>query len=106
MPKASRISDEANCPSDSHGKICCPHNVTGPAINGSPNVNINGLKALRLNDPGTHSECCGSNTWNCTEGSSTVFINGLPAVRQGDKTTHCGGTGNMVSGSDNVSIGG
>lgn len=48
MPAAARLTDDANCPSDSHGNICCPHNVTGPATDGSPDVNINGLKALRL----------------------------------------------------------
>ena len=46
MPAAARLTDKANCPSDSHGNICCSHNVTGPAIDGSPDVNINGLKAL------------------------------------------------------------
>lgn len=105
MPKAARITDQSNCPSDSHGNDCCPHNVTGPAITGSDNVNINGLKALRVGDTGTHSGCCGSNTWKCSVGSSTVFINGLPAVRQGDQTTHCGGTGTIITGSDDVYIG-
>lgn len=106
MPAAARLTDKANCPSDNHGNICCSHNVTGPAIDGSPDVNINGLKALRLGDPGRHSACCGSNTWNCAEGNSTVFINGKPAVRLGDKTTHCGGTGKIVTASDDVNIGG
>ena len=106
MPAAARLTDDANCPSDSHGNICCPHNVTGPAIDGSPDVNINGLKALRLGDPGIHGACCGSNTWVCSQGSLTVFINGKPAVRLGDKTTHCGGTGKIITASDNVNIGG
>ena len=106
MPNAARVSDKSNCENDSHGNICCPHNVTGPAINGSPNVYINTLKALRLNDSGVHSACCGPNTWNCSQGSSTVYINGLPAIRKGDKTTHCGGIGNIISGSEDVFIGG
>ena len=105
MPQAARLTDKSNCPSDSHGNICCPHNVTGPSTKGSPNVFINGLSALRVGDPGIHSGCCGPNTWQCSEGSSTVFINGLPAVRQGDKTTHCGGTGKIISGSEDVLIG-
>lgn len=105
MAKAARLGDKANCPADSHGNLCCPHNVTGPAIKGSSNVNINGLPALRLGDPGIHATCCGSNTWECSEGSSTVFINGLPAVRMGDMTTHCGGIGKIISGSPNVNIG-
>lgn len=105
MPKAARVTDSSNCPSDSHGNICCPHNVTGPAINGSTNVFINGLGALRVGDKGTHTGCCGSNEWKCSEGSLTVFINGKPAVRVGDTTTHCGGKGVIISGSENVLIG-
>lgn len=42
MPAAARLGDRSNCPSDSHGNKCCPHNVTGPATEGSPNVFING----------------------------------------------------------------
>lgn len=106
MPAAARINDKANCPSDSHGNICCPHNVTGPATSGSSDVNINGLKALRLGDSGVHSNCCGSNTWKCSKGSSSVFINGKPAARLGDTTNHCGGTGHIITGSNNVFIGG
>ncbi len=105
MSNAARQGDNSHCPLDSHGKICCPHNVKGPAINGSSNVLINGQKALRLGDTGEHSMCCGSNTWECTSGSDTVFINGKPAVRLGDPTTHCGGTGKIVEGSTNVFIG-
>lgn len=105
MPSAARLNDNANCPSDSHGNICCSHNVTGPATSGSPNVFINGRNALRVGDDGVHSACCGSNTWKCVQGSSTVFINGLPAVRLGDQTQHCGGTGKIISGSDDVFIG-
>lgn len=106
MPAAARLNDRANCPSDSHGRICCPHNVVGPATEGSPDVFINGQPALRLGDKGQHSSCCGSNTWRCAEGSSTVFINGRPAVRLGDRTDHCGGTGSIIEGSDDVFIGG
>lgn len=105
MAKAARMTDNANCPSDSHGNRCCPHNVTGPAVSGSPNVNINGLKALRVGDNGVHSACCGSNTWVASEGSDTVFVNGKPLVRFGDKTNHCGGIGKIITGSDNVFVG-
>ena len=105
MPKAARLTDKSNCPSDSHGRKCCPHNVTGPSTTASQNVNINGLGALRVGDSGTHSTCCGPNTWKCVEGSSTVFINGKPAVRLGDMTSHCGGTGKIITGSDDVIIG-
>lgn len=105
MPQAARLTDKANCPSDSHGLICCSHNVTGPAITGSSNVFINNLSALRVGDKGIHSKCCGSNTWKCIKGSPTVFINGIPAVRVGDTTQHCGGKGKIITGSDNVNIG-
>lgn len=105
MPQAARVTDKSNCPADSHGNKCCPHNVTGPAIQGSSTVFINGLPALRVGDPGIHAQCCGPNTWKCSKGSSTVFINGLPAVRKGDMTTHCGGIGKIISGSENVIIG-
>ena len=106
MPAAARVGDNANNPADSHGKRCCPHNVTGPATSGSPNVFTNGRSALRIGDPGVHSSCCGPNTWNCSGGSGSVFINGKPAVRKGDSTSHCGGGGHMIQGSGDVFIGG
>ena len=106
MPKAAKVGDNAHNPADSHGKPCCPHGVTGPAIAGSPDVFVNSKNSLRIGDPGVHSACCGANTWNCAAGSSTVFINGIAAVRIGDMTAHCGGSGKMVTGSNDVFIGG
>ena len=106
MPKVSRVNDKAMCPSDSHGKKCCSHGVIGPAVDGSPDVFVNNQPVLRLGDPGTHSSCCGPNTWKCAEGSSTVLVNNRPIVRMGDATSHCGGTGKMVEGSPNVIVGG
>lgn len=106
MPAAAKVGDNAHCPSDSHGRDCCPHSVTGPATTGSPDVTINGQGALRVGDAGTHSSCCGGNSWECAEGSGTVFINGIPAVRVGDATKHCGGSGVIISGSGDVIIGG
>ena len=79
-----RLGDQANCPADVHGKNCCPHNVTGPAVTASPNVFINGKPALRVGDTGVHSACCGPNTWVCVEGSARVRVNGIPLVRLGD----------------------
>ncbi len=104
MPGACRVGDDAYCPSDSHGCPGCSHPVQGPAVGGSPNVNINGMPALRVGDPGIHSSCCGANTWKAAQGSPNVFINGKPAVRLGDQTQHCGGMGNMVAASGNVFI--
>lgn len=106
MPAAARIGDKAQCPADGHGCPGCPHSVVGPAVSGSPDVQINGRGALRLNDPGVHAACCGPNTWKAAAGSSTVFINGKPAVRMGDMTQHCGGVGKIIEGSNNVDIGG
>lgn len=106
MPEAARVGDMARCPSDAHGCPGCSHSVIGPAVSGSGNVQINGRPALRLNDPGIHAACCGSNSWNAMQGSSTVLINGMPAVRRGDMTRHCGGLGKMIEGSHNVIIGG
>lgn len=105
MPPACHKTNLANNPADSHGNPCCPHNVTGPSVGGSPNVFIHGQPALRVGDPGVHSSCCGPNTWNNAEGSATVFINGIPAVRLGDATAHCGGTGKMITASPTVSFG-
>ena len=106
MPKQSRVGDDAVCPSDSHGDICCSHSVRGPGIDGSPDVLANGQKVLRVQDPGKHSSCCGANSWVVAKGSRTVFFNGIPAARVGDDTTHCGGKGALVIGSDNVITGG
>lgn len=105
MPPVSRVGDKANCPADSHGKKCCAHNVTGPAVSGSPDVSINGQAVLRIGDPGVHSACCGPNTWQTAAGSATVVVNGMPVVRFGDATSHCGGSGTMIEGSNDVSIG-
>jgi uncharacterized Zn-binding protein involved in type VI secretion len=92
-------------PLDSHGCPACPHPVAGPAIQGSPDVNVNRRPALRVDDPGIHAACCGANTWTAAKGSATVFINGKSAHRIGDQTRHCGGMGQLVEGSPNVIVG-
>jgi len=106
MPKQSRVGDNAHCPSDSHGCLCCSHSVTGPGVKGSPNVLVNGKEAMRIGDPGKHSSCCGPNTWVVAGGSKTVFFNGIQAARVDDSTTHCGGSGALIVGSDTVITGG
>lgn len=106
MPPQSRLGDKSQVPADAHGCPGCPHSCIGPAIQGSPNVNVNSRPALRVTDVGIHAACCGPNMWTAAAGSGTVFINGLKAHRQGDKDTHCGGTGQMVEGSGNVITGG
>jgi uncharacterized Zn-binding protein involved in type VI secretion len=93
-------------PADAHGCPVCPHPVTGPARKGSPDVKTNMLDQMRVGDPGIHMLCCGPNKWNVAAGSSTVFVNNIKAARMGDKTSHCGGSGNAVTASPNVFIGG
>ena len=108
MPAAARRTDISMCPGDSHGNICCAHSVKGPAISGSPDVLVAGEAQLRATgvDNGVHSGCCGPNTWVTLQGSTSVFVNDLPAVRLGDATTHCGGSGSIITGANNVIIGG
>lgn len=106
MKPVGRVGDVGQCPSDSHGCPSCPHSVQGPAVSGSSNVLINNVPALRQGDPGTHSSCCGANTWIAAGGSATVLINGKMTFRQGDPTAHCGGSGQLMQGSGDVVAGG
>lgn len=105
MPPQARLGDKALIPADAHGCVACPHTASGPAVAGSPNVNVNGRPAIRVDDPGIHTACCGGNTWNAQTGSKSVFINGKPAHRLGDIVRHCGGTGKCIEGSGNVIVG-
>jgi uncharacterized Zn-binding protein involved in type VI secretion len=106
MADAARVSDMGKVDADKHGCPACPHKAIGPAIQGSPNVNINSLPAIREGDKGFHAVCCGPNMWTATAGSGSVFINGKAAHRKGDAQEHCGGSGKMDGGSSNVNIGG
>ncbi|MBI5706957.1 MAG: PAAR domain-containing protein [Armatimonadetes bacterium] len=84
-------------PACAHGCPACPHTVIGPVTSGSPTVRINGQPAARVGDVGTHTACCGPNTFRIEEGDSQVLIDGKPAARIGDKTKHCGGAGKLVA---------
>jgi uncharacterized Zn-binding protein involved in type VI secretion len=108
MPAAARQGDISMNPADAHGCLICPHSVSGPATTGSGDVMVAGSPQLRASgmDQGVHAACCGPNTWMTLQGSSTVFVNDQPAVRLGDTTTHCGGVGSVITGADNVIIGG
>jgi uncharacterized Zn-binding protein involved in type VI secretion len=106
MASLGRLGDISQATSDNHGCIACPHPVSGPAIVGSPNVNVNGRAALRVGDSGVHAACCGPNQWTAQVGSATVFINGKGAHRQGDAVKHCGSIGRLTNGSPDVSAGG
>jgi uncharacterized Zn-binding protein involved in type VI secretion len=90
---------------DNHGCPGCPHVVSGPAIAGSRNVNVNGRAALNVGATGVHV-CCAGGQWTAQVGSTTVFINGQGAHRQGDAVKHCDTLGVMLSGSPDVSAGG
>jgi uncharacterized Zn-binding protein involved in type VI secretion len=105
MPPQARLGDKALITADAHGCVACPHTASGPAVAGSPNVNVNGRPAIRVDDPGIHTACCGGNTWNAQTGSKSVFINGKPAHRLGDVVRHCGGVGKCIEGSGNVFVG-
>ncbi len=86
----------AFCQADAHGCLSCPHTTVG-FINGSAaDVTINGLPAAVVGDNGTHTTCCGPNTFELIEGDPNVLINGKQAVLLGAKTRHCGGTGTVV----------
>lgn len=106
MPGQGRVGDRSQAPLDAHGCPSCPHPVVGPAVQGSPNVMVNGMPAVRLGDQGLHTACCGPNKWTAVKGSATVFINHMPAHRLGDLDAHCGGVGQLIEGSPNVIVGG
>lgn len=107
MPLAARVGDQARCPSCSHGCPGCGHEGIGEAKVGSPDAFINNKPIVRVGDAGVHSSatCCGANEWEALKGSPSVFINGKPVMRVGDKTKHCGGDGEIIEGSPNVTIG-
>jgi uncharacterized Zn-binding protein involved in type VI secretion len=89
---------------DAHGCPLCPHPAVGPAVQGSTDVNINGMPAIRQDDTGIHAVCCGMNYWTATKGSPNVNINNKPAHRMQDQQKHCGGTGMAIQGSPNVNV--
>jgi uncharacterized Zn-binding protein involved in type VI secretion len=106
MPGAGRLGDKSQVNADAHGCPACPHPGVGPAIVGSPTVNINSRPALRVDDVGVHAACCGPNMWEAKQGSGTVNINGKAAHRMNDMDKHCGGVGKLIEGSSDVIIGG
>ncbi len=79
--------------------VCVPE--SNVVVSGSPNVKINGNGAAIVGS-GTSHPC------SVISGSSSVFINGSPASRVGDLLScSCeNNRGHIVSGSNNVSIGG
>ena len=105
MPGQGRLGDLSKIDACAHGCPACPHPGIGPAIIGSPDVNVNSMPALRVDDTGMHAACCNTNTWTATAGSPTVFINNKKAHRKGDADKHCGGNGTLNTASTNVIVG-
>jgi uncharacterized Zn-binding protein involved in type VI secretion len=105
MAAPARIGDDAHAPSDAHACPACPHEVTGPAVEGSPDTTINDRPVLRVGDHGRHGDCCGANVWTAAEGAPTVWVNDRPLARVGDRVHHCGGAGQIVAGSPDVEVG-
>lgn len=103
MINVARVTDRhvGTC---SHGEPCCPHGVSGPIAEGSPNTFTNGLKQARDGDQVTHN-CphCGIGWIQAS--SETVFVNGKKIARLGDVVTYPGGSGVIVESSPNVFAG-
>ncbi len=105
MAEMGRLGDQAEAQADGHKCPKCPHSVKGPATQGSPDVFVNNMPALRIGDQGVHKACCGDNKWEAELGSGTVLINSKNAHRKGDVVKHCGGPGELVEGSADVDVG-
>ena len=105
MSGQGRLGDKSQAQADAHGCPLCPHPVVGPAVQGSPDVLVNFLPAVRVGDMGIHAPCCGPNNWTAKTGSATVMINSKPAHRMGDTDQHCGGVGTLTEGSTDVIVG-
>ena len=103
MPASARVTDEHRgiC---GHGAPCCPHSVVGTIVQGSPDTNINGLAAARLNDAVVHN-CPHCGTGYVSSASGTVNINGIPAARLGDSVTYPGGGGTITTASGDTNTG-
>jgi len=103
MAQAARVTDEHRgiC---NHGAPCCPHIVVGTIVEGSPDTNINGLAAARLNDAVVHN-CPHCGTGFVSSASGTVRANGIGVARLGDSVTYPGGGGTITTASGNVRAG-
>lgn len=95
MPAQTHLDDIGS------GHSC--HFPPTKAIEGSPNVFVNGKQAVRVGDAYAAHGCPScpvpSHSRTLAAGSPTVFINGRPAGRIGD-AIDCGGV--AQTGSDNV----
>lgn len=84
--------------------ICCEnddHDATGIILQGSPNVNANGLSVARLGDIVISTSCGHERIGTIIQGSPTVNANGLSVARIGDIFDGCF-SGTIIGGSENV----
>ncbi len=85
----------------SHGAPCCPHSVSGPIVEGSPDIITNGLQQARDGDL-VHHDCPHCGVGWIQASSETVFINGRRIARLGDTVIYPGGSGKIVESSPDV----
>lgn len=102
---SSRVTDMTMGVCDHHEK-CCPHNVTGMIIQGSPDVQYDGMSAARFGDM-TMSNCphCGGAGGMCIGGAPKNQINGRPGQRLGDPVMEPAGSSVVVTGSSKCTDG-
>ncbi|MFF5994288.1 PAAR domain-containing protein [Lysinibacillus sp. KU-BSD001] len=85
----------------SHNEPCCPHGVSGPIVQGSPNTFTNSLKQARDGDMVTHN-CPHCGVGWIVASSETVFVNGKKIARLDDTVIYPGGSGKIVEASPDV----
>ena len=100
----ARVTDEHRgiC---GHGLDCCPHDVVGIIVGGSPDTFANDLKVARLHDEVIHN-CPHCGNGSISSASYTVFANGIGVARLGDIVVYPGGFSIITTASGNVKIDG
>ena len=88
----------------SHGHICCPHNLTGIIISGSPNTKCNNSPMARVSDIVIHT-CPHCGVGVTLSGTTITHCNNKPIHRIGDIVFFTCGIGITVTGSTNSNIG-
>lgn len=99
--KIARKTDKHEGICDHGVPVCCPHFVTGEIVRGSPDTNVNGLPAARLNDCVEHN-CPHCGIGYISTASTTLQANGKGVARLGDEVTYPAGSGVITTASDNV----
>lgn len=84
-----------------HGLPCCPHNVIGEIIEGSPTANTNNLPSARLYDEVEHN-CPHCGIGYVSTASSIVKVDGIGVARLGDRVTYPGGGGYITTASEDT----